>query len=270
MTDHEAPGGEFAAPRSSVEAERRKQRRINRVVLPAVGVLAAGFTMAIILISVLLQQVDGLSTALTAQCNQTKRLGHKCVAAPAPSVRANPDRPTVSPAPGPAGPQGQQGQQGPGPSDAQVQTAVAAYFAEHPVVNSAPPAPSVVQAFVTAYLQQHPVPAGSPGATGAAGAAGRDGATGAAGRGIASISCTSTHLLVTYNDQAGTTQDLGAGSCGQGPAGSPGPAGPQGEPGKPVASYTYTVPGALGSTTYECTWDQQSTTAPHYSCAQQR
>lgn len=247
-----------------VDAERRRQRLINVLVLvlaPAAVLLAAAVTILAVGFGQTTAQVDGLSKALTAQCNQTKRLGHKCVAAPAPSVRANPGQPTVSAQPGPSGPQG------PGPSDAQVETAVAAYFAAHPVINDTPPDPATVQAFVDAYLVAHPAPAGSPGATGSPGANGQTGATGATGpagsngRGISNIACSDTHLVVTYDDSAGTTQDLGAGSCGQGP---------KGDQGEPVASYSYTVPGALGtSQTYNCVWDGESKTAPHYSCTQQ-
>lgn len=239
-------------------------RRIRRVqwrdVAMAVGAVVIGAVIAWSLN--LTSQVRGLSTALTAQCNQTKRLGAKCVAAPASSVRANPDQPTVSPQPGPSGPQG------PGPTDVQVQAAVAAYFAQHPVINDTPPDTATVQAFVNAYLVSHPAPAGSPGATGSPGAAGQTGQTGATGaagangRGIAGIACTDTHLVVTFDDSAGTTQDLGAGSCGQGP---------KGDQGEPVHSYSYTTPAGVlgGAQTYDCTWDGLSKTAPHYDCEPQ-
>lgn len=247
-------------PRPVVAAEHRRQRRRSRLTYPVVAVACALFVVMGLALLVMHSQIDGLSKALTAQCQQTKRLGHKCVAAPAASVRANPAQPTVSPQPGPAGPQG------PGPTDAQIQTAVAAYFAAHPVINDTPPSPSVVQAFVTAYLVAHPAPQGSPGPAGSPGSTGQTGATGATGangRGIFNIACNDTHLVVTYDDSAGTTQDLGSGSCGQGPQG------PQGEPGKPVASYSYTVHGPLGDTSYTCTWDGESETSPHYDCSQQ-
>lgn len=204
-------------------------------------------------------QVDGLSRALDKQRQQVQQLGASPVAPPASKVKQNPATPIPNPTAA-----------GSGPTDEQVRAAVAAYFSAHPVVDDSPPDPATVQRYVDAWLAAHPAPsgpAGTPGATGSPGTNGQDGATGpagASGRGITSVSCSGGHLVVTYDDAAGTTQDLGDGSCGQGPKGD------QGDPGQPVHSYTYTVPGVLGgSTTYACTWDGQSTSAPHYDCVQQ-
>lgn len=252
------------AARPKADAERRRQRLINLLVLvlaPLAVLLAAAVTILSLGFERTTAQVHGLSVAVSAQCSQTKKLGQKCVAKPPSEIKQNPSQPTVSPSPGPSGPQG------PGPTYAQIETAVAAYFAAHPVVDNTPPDASVVQLFVDAYLVAHPVPAGSPGATGSPGANGQtgaDGATGPAGsngRGISGIACSDTHLVVTFDDSAGTTQDLGAGSCGQGA---------KGDQGEPVHSYTQTIPGVLGaSTTYLCTWDGASKTEPHYDCVQQ-
>jgi hypothetical protein len=209
----------------------------------------------------LTDQVDGLSRALDKQRDQAKKLGATPVAPPASKVKEDPATPIPNPTVAASG-----------PTDEQVRNAVAAYFQQHPVVNDTPPDAATVQRFVDAWLAAHPAPsgpAGSPGPNGSPGTSGQDGAAGLAGangRGITSVACTGGHLVVTYDDQAGTTQDMGDGSCGRGPQGEQGPAG---EPGQPVHSYTYTVPGVLGSTTYVCTWDGQSTAAPHYDCQQQ-
>lgn len=226
--------------------------RVRRLDWRGIGIVAAAVVIGLVISWVLVvqqqqrAQIHGLSTALNAQCRQTKRLGASCVARPPASVRANPAEPT-QPVPGPSGPQG------PGPTAAQVRAAVAAYFALHPVTSSTPPDPAVVQRYVNAYLAAHPAPSGPPGPTGS------PGTDGTAGRGIASTACSGTHLVVTYTD--GSTQDLGDGSCGQGPRGD------QGQPGQPVASYSYTTTDALGAKhTYECTWDGQSASQPHYDC----
>lgn len=239
--------------------------RLRRWDWKGAAIIGGGVVVALLISWVLYAQasqraqIDGLSRALAAQCRQTKKLGASCVARPPASVRANPAKPTQA-VPGPSGPQG------PGPTDAQVYAAVAAYFRAHPVTNNTPPSPAVVQRYVDRYLAAHPAPSGppgSPGATGSAGTNGTNGADGTDGRGISTMACSGTDLIVTYTDSS--TQDLGAGSCGQGPAG------PKGEPGQPVQSFTYTVPGVagVGSTTYLCTWDGQSTSQPHYDCVQQ-
>lgn len=103
---------EDTARQPTVDAEGRRQRRINAVVLPVVLVLTVAMSVLAVAVAVLYQQNVGLSKALTAQCQQTKKLGHTCVAAPAASVRANPGQPTVSAQPGPSGPAGRNGVNG--------------------------------------------------------------------------------------------------------------------------------------------------------------
>jgi hypothetical protein len=116
---------------------------------------------------------------------------------------------------------------------------------------------------------------GSPGASGPAGASGasgtgKPGSDGADGRGIKSTDINSAgHLAVTYTD--GTTADLGAVVGPAGQNGSDGADGKSGAAGSPPASFTFTVPGVLGDTTYLCTPDGESGPGaqPSYSCAAQ-
>jgi hypothetical protein len=258
--DTEPAGDGPDAPVAEVaEVEHRIERRHRRRRLVA----AAGALLVLLYVGYreytdheasdhanrLTAQVNGLSTAVDNARKQITQLGASPSVPPASKVRENPEQPVTTPQPV-------------GPSDAQVRAAVAAYFAANPVTNNTPPDPAVVQKFVDAYLAAHPAPpgpSGSPGATGSTGATGATGAQGQKGdpgRGVSQVSCSDTHLVVGFDD--GTTQDLGAGSCGQG------------APAQPVHSYTETRPGPLGgSETYLCTWDGESTSEPHYDCQKQ-
>lgn len=163
---------------------------------------------------------------------------------------------------GPPGATGATGPQGPGPSDTQVEAAVAAYLAVHPIpAGPAGPAPSteVVAAAVTAYLKANPAPAGPAGPTGAQG-------PGPSDQQIADAVAT---YLKTNPPPAGPQGPAGVqGSPGvQGPAGepgAPGASGAQGAPGPAPAGWTFTMAGV----TYECAPDSQQP-APHYTCTPQ-
>lgn len=97
----------MTSPRTA--AEHRRQRRINRIVLPLVLIGAIGVPTLIITAVVQHQQIAGLSTALEAQRQQAQQSGQTPVAKPPGDVKADPARPTVSPEPGPAGPAGANG-----------------------------------------------------------------------------------------------------------------------------------------------------------------
>lgn len=124
---------------------------------------------------------------------------------------------------------GAPGIQGPGPSDAQVASAVAAYLAAHPV-----PGVSVgqVAAAVTAYLIATPAPSGPPG-------------PGPSDQQVASA-------VAAYM------------AANPAPSGPPGAAGKDGANGSPPAGWTFEANGV----TYNCVPDG-GTPAPHYTCPPQ-
>lgn len=138
------------------------------------------------------QQLDALEQALGDEQSNVEDLGGEPVAPPPEELLADPE---YSPSPGPSGPAG------PGPSDAQVYAAVAAYLADNPVTAEGPssaeiaaavanylvdyppgPTPEQVATAVAAYLTEHPPAAGSDGADGSPGPAGPPGPQGEAGR----------------------------------------------------------------------------------------
>ncbi len=110
-------------------------------------------------------RVDALATALAVEQSAASREGHPTVAPPPASIIASPSSaPTAVPVPLP-------------PSDAQVQAAVAVYFAAHPPVAPGPDL-AQVQRFVNDYIKAHPP---SPGPTGPSGPAGPTGVAGPTG-----------------------------------------------------------------------------------------
>lgn len=119
--------------------------------------------------------------------------------------------------------QGATGPQGPGPSDAQVATAVAAYLLAHPAPAGPPPSVGVVSAAVAQYLQANPP------------AAGKDGVPGA-GPSDAQVAAAVAAYMSQHPAPAGPAGPQGvagpagpAGPAGEeGPAGAPGPACPSG------------------------------------------
>lgn len=139
--------------------------------------------------------------------------------------------------------QGAAGPQGPGPSDAQVQTAVSVYLASHPPTASA----STVQIedAVTAYLLLHP-PAAGPAPTATQ---------------ISSAVATYMAANPAPSGPAGPTGAAGnAGATGA--TGPQGPQGPVGASGPPPAGWSWTDPTGV---TYNCVEDNQSP-SPHYTC----
>lgn len=139
--------------------------------------------------------------------------------------------------------QGAVGPQGPGPSDAQVEAAVATYLAQHPPAANASTAQ--VEDAVSAYLSVHP-PAPGPGPS------------------QEQIASAVSAYLIANPPPSGPAGPTGAaGSAGAtGPAGPQGPVGPQGASGPPPAGWTWTDPAGF---TYNCVEDNQSP-SPHYTC----
>lgn len=121
---------------------------------------------------------------------------------------------------------GAQGIQGPGPSDAQVASAVAAYLAAHPVPGVSP---AQISAAVTAYLVASPPPSGPAG-------------PGPSDQQVA-------NAVAAYL-QANPP-----------PSGPPGADGKDGAPGSPPAGWSFEA----GGVTYDCVPDD-GTPAPHYTC----
>lgn len=190
----------------------------------------------------------------------------------------------ISPVPPPpekliSGPPGPAGPAGPGPSDAQIQAAVAAYLGAHPIAG-VPPTQDQIAAVVAVYLAQHPAPAGAPGPTGAPGPGPTDSQIAAA---VATWQ--TAHPTVGPSGPSGPPGPSGAqgptgapgapgapgasGASGApgapgptGPAGQPGASGASGAPGRDPAGWTYTDAVGIKHT---CAPDSQ-TPAPHYSC----
>lgn len=140
---------------------------------------------------------------------------------------------------GPQGPQGIPGATGPGPSDAQVQAAVAAYLTAHPIAGQ-PPTDAQVAAVVAVYMTQHPPAAGPAGPAGPAGAVGAQGPPPSDAQIAAAVAAwEQTHPAPSGppgpSGPSGPPGPSGVGETGpqgpQGEPGSPGPAGPAGSPG---------------------------------------
>lgn len=165
----------------------------RRVVISLAGILLAVLTAAYMFIADQRQgaQIDALYAALGDEQSNVEDLGGEPVAPPADDLLDDPDY---------TGPQGPQGEPGPGPSDAQVYAAVAAYLADNPVTAEGPssaeiaaavaeylrdyppgPTPEQVATAVAAYLTEHPPAAGIDGADGADGSPGPAGPSGPPG-----------------------------------------------------------------------------------------
>lgn len=214
---------------------------IGAVVVLFVGLLAAGLGVA----SLTGQQRQAATAAQLLE-QQIHRLGVT------PVVQA------PEPIAGPAGVQGEQGVQGPGPTQQQIDAAVAEYFAAHPP--GATPAMVAVQ--VAAYLTAHPPkpgPAPTPAqiATAASdyitahasdfqGQPGQPGQNGQDGHSATDAQVTAA--VSAYCDAHNQCQ------------------GPTGQQGPPPAAWTWTDPGSGQDMT--CTRDTDSPdTAPTYTCA---
>ncbi len=133
--------------------------------------------------------------------------------------------------------QGATGPAGPGPTDAQVAAAVAAYLILHPPAANV--APADVTAAVAAYLAQHPPAPGPPPSD-------------------AQVSSAVAAYMAAHPAPSGPAGPTGP----AGVQGDPGPAGPAGAPGSAPAGWTWTDP---SGTTYDCAQDSQQP-APHYTC----
>lgn len=165
----------------------------RRVIISLAGILLAVLTAAWMFIADQRQgaQIDALYAALGDEQSNVEGLGGEPVAPPAEDLLDDPDY---------TGPQGPQGEPGPGPSDAQVYAAVAAYLAANPVTADGPssaeiaaavanyladyppgPTPEQVSAAVAAYLTEHPPAAGADGADGTNGSDGAPGPQGPQG-----------------------------------------------------------------------------------------
>lgn len=97
-------------------------------------------------------QVDAISAALADEQQAAEDRGDEPVA-PAPSELM--DDPTYSPESG--------GQTGPPPSDEQVRSAIAEYFAEHPIEDGKDATPEQIAAAVAEYLVKNPPERGATG-----------------------------------------------------------------------------------------------------------
>lgn len=167
------------------------------------GLVLLVLAWTIVRLSTQSRQIAALSTALSQEQHAAKQEGRTPVAPPPGRIIHSPGvvgTPKPIPSPSPVG-----------PSDVQVQDAVAVYFAVHPPVAPGPDV-ATVRTFVAQYIAAHPPapgptgpsgPSGSPGPPGASGVPGEPGPTGASG-------------------------DIGP----SGPEGPPGPEGPQGPPGE--------------------------------------
>lgn len=183
------------------------------------------------------------------------------VAGPAPTVTV-----TRSPDSGPAGPTGATG---PGPSQVQIQNAVASHCAA--VKCGSPPTPAQVAQAVATYCRSDGRcrgPSGPSGAIGTPGKSGPPGSPGAPGQNATADQV--ADAVATYcaaHDDCRGEQGSSGEQGPSGPAGAPGSAGPTGAPGddgQPPISWTYTD--ALGRD-HTCTrTDPFDASAPTYSC----
>jgi len=193
------------------------------------------------------QIISALSSAQNADDAQLKAHGLTPAAPPAASLIA--------------GPPGPQGSQGPGPSDAQVATAVAAYLQQHPIAGQ-PPTTDQVAAVVAVYLAQHPSAAGPAGpgpsdsqiqaavavwetahpTVGPSGPSGPPGASGPSG-------------------------PPGVGATGpQGESGSPGGPGPSGPSGPAPSGWVWVETPPIGNPKTHTCVPSTAGPSPYYSC----
>src|SRR5882757_4206653 len=183
-----------------------------------------------------------------------------------------------------AGPSGATGQQGPGPTDAQVQTAVGRYFHAHPVRAPVSAAQLTADAasYVARYLRTHPAPAGKTGGTGPSGVPGEPGVDGSPGPSGAQGPAPTDAQIATAVQQylpGAVAAYLIANPPAAGPAGSTGPSGPSGASGPPgetgaqgetgatgppIASWSWTDPDT--GVVHVCTRSGGTVDAPTYSC----
>jgi hypothetical protein len=124
--------------------------------------------------------VSALSTGMAQNQARLKELGERPVGPPAASISAGKATPPPT-EDAPVTP-GSTKTTTVGPTDAQVRTAVRAYFADHPIktpqIDPQDLAPQVTR-YVAKYLTEHPPAAGKPGTDGDDGAAGATGPSGA-------------------------------------------------------------------------------------------
>lgn len=199
------------------------------------------------------QKVTAFSSALAGAQAQLKQHG------------IQPSQPAPSQIIAQIGPAGPQGVQGPGPSDAQVQAAVQAYLAAHPIAGQ-PPTDAQVAAVVAMYWAQHPPAAGPAGPTGVQGPPPSD-------KQIADAVAAwqTAHPVVAPSGPSGPPGPSGAsGAPGVGATGPAGPQGSRGEPGPSGATgpapsgWEWAETPPVGNPkTHTCTPDP----APHYSCS---
>jgi hypothetical protein len=187
-------------------------------------------------------------------------------------VRALGATPVVSP-PAPVAPvtgaQGPRGEQGPGPSQQQIDAAVAGYLAAHPPAPGKDATAAQVSAAVGAYLSAHPpLPGRPPTAEEIAGAvstycSAHGGCAGPSGQ-----DATDSQVAQAVAAYCGRSPSPCQGPAGaDGPSGPPGPSGDQGAagpPGSPPAGWTYTD--ALGLQ-HTCTRDNSDDSSPTYNCS---
>lgn len=203
-------------------------RRLRMLTAAGVSLLVALLALVVFLLLTL----DRASTRIDSQGQAVSALAG-AVESERAQIRALGGTPVVPP---PqviiSGVAGAPGIQGPGPSDAQVASAVAAYLTAHPV-------PGVsgeqVAAAVTAYLIATPAPSGPSGPPG----------PGPSDQQVASA-------VAAYM------------AANPAPSGPPGAAGKDGANGSPPAGWAFEANGV----TYNCVPDG-GTPAPHYTCPPQ-
>lgn len=177
--------------------------------------------------------------------------------------------PIVSP-PTPVAPvtgaQGPRGAQGPGPSQQQIDDAVAAYLAVHPPAPGKDATAEQVAAAAGAYLSAHPPqPGRPPTAEEIAGAVSTYCSTHGGCAGPAGRSATDSQVAQAVAAYCGQEPSPCAGPVGaDGPSGPPGPTGATGPPGSPPAGWTYSD--ALG-VQHTCTRNNDDDSSPTYNCS---
>jgi len=128
-----------------------RERWISWGVWLAVAVLATAIAFVGYYLIKQGEQINAFASALTAEQDAARSRGETPVA-PEPSELI--EEPTYeAPEPQPA----------PGPTDAQVLSAVASYFADHPVEDGETPSAAAIAAAVSNYLTENPPSPGEPG-----------------------------------------------------------------------------------------------------------
>jgi hypothetical protein len=253
------PPAEHPSHRSDrTPIERMRRLVLTSCVVAVLGLLLGGFGTIHSLQSdrradTNAGHANALATALATANSSIVAIGGTPVSTPTSAAPAPTATVTVS---GPAGRNGASGSPGIGPTSDQVLAAVTIYC--HANTCGTPPSAAQVAQAVVTYCsagsctgKSGATVTGPPGPSGPAGQNGQDG-----------LSASPDQIAQAVADYCSGHANCAGPAGADGTNGANGTSGTDGAPGPPgqgVPSFTFTIPGVLGDTSYTCT-------APDYAC----